>query len=94
MADGGICFSEEEVIEEFATYQPAGGRRKMKMLISRAGEIEIVQLIEKEYNNRQNCRSLVISGRTVETLTEKTFFRKTNANSVIGLVKCMRMNIG
>jgi DNA-binding NarL/FixJ family response regulator len=49
-------------------------------------ELEIVRLIEKEYKNRQIAKTLFISERTVET-HRKNIFRKTNSNSVIGLVK-------
>ena len=48
--------------------------------------MEIVRLIEKEYSNRQIAETLFISERTVET-HRKNIFRKTNTNSVIGLVK-------
>ena len=47
---------------------------------------EIIRLIEKEYNNKQIAEALFISERTVET-HRKNIFRKTNTNSVIGLVK-------
>jgi DNA-binding NarL/FixJ family response regulator len=49
-------------------------------------EIEIIRLIEKEYSNKQIAETLFISERTVET-HRKNIFRKTNTNSVIGLVK-------
>jgi len=83
IANGGIYFSEE-VIDEL---QRASNRRRQKEeahLTSR--EVEIIQLIEKEYNNKQIAETLYISERTVET-HRKNIFRKTNTNSVIGLVK-------
>lgn len=83
IAGGGIYFSEE-VIDEL---QRAGNRRKQKEeahLTDR--EIEIIRLIEKEYNNKLIAETLFISERTVET-HRKNIFRKTNTNSVIGLVK-------
>lgn len=83
IAGGGIYFSEE-VIDEL---QRAGNRKKQKEeahLTDR--EIEIIRLIEKEYNNKQIAETLFISERTVET-HRKNIFRKTNTNSVIGLVK-------
>ncbi len=46
----------------------------------------LLRLIEKEYNNKQIAEELFISERTVET-HRKNIFRKTNTNSVIGLVK-------
>ena len=39
-----------------------------------------------KYNNKQIAETLFISERTVET-HRKNIFRKTNTNSVIGLVK-------
>jgi two-component system, NarL family, nitrate/nitrite response regulator NarL len=83
IAGGGIYFSEE-VIDEL---QRASNRRKQKEEAHLTGrEIEIVRLIEKEFNNKQIAETLYISERTVET-HRKNIFRKTNTNSVIGLVK-------
>ncbi|MBM3416737.1 MAG: response regulator transcription factor [Bacteroidetes bacterium] len=83
MAGGGIYFSEE-VLDEL---QRSSNRKKQKEeahLTDR--EVEIIRLIEKEYNNKQIAETLFISERTVET-HRKNIFRKTNTNSVIGLVK-------
>lgn len=83
IAGGGIYFSEE-VLDEL---QRTSHRKKQKEeahLTDR--EIEIIRLIEKEYNNKQIAETLFISERTVET-HRKNIFRKTNTNSVIGLVK-------
>lgn len=83
IAGGGIYFSEE-VIDEL---QRAGNRKKQKEEAHLTGrETEIIRLIEKEYNNKQIAETLFISERTVET-HRKNIFRKTNTNSVIGLVK-------
>ncbi len=49
-------------------------------------EIEIVQLIAKEYSNEKIAKTLFISERTVET-HRKNIFRKTDTKSVIGLLK-------
>ena len=49
-------------------------------------EIEIIRLIEKEFNNRQIADSLFISERTVET-HRKNIFRKTQTSGLIGLIK-------
>jgi two-component system nitrate/nitrite response regulator NarL len=49
-------------------------------------ELEVIRLIEREYNNRQIAGELGISERTVET-HRKNILRKTNTNSVIGLIK-------
>jgi two-component system, NarL family, nitrate/nitrite response regulator NarL len=83
IAAGGIYFSEE-VLDEL---QKTSQRKKQNddaHLTAR--EVEIIQLIEKEYNNKQIAETLFISERTVET-HRKNIFRKTETNSVIGLVK-------
>jgi DNA-binding NarL/FixJ family response regulator len=83
IAGGGIYFSEEVINELQRTSQ----RKKENVEAHLTGrEIEILRLIEKEYNNKQIAEALFISERTVET-HRKNIFRKTNTNSVIGLVK-------
>ena len=83
IADGGIYFSEEVVTELQQTNQ----RKKINEEVHLTGrEIEITRLIEKEYGNKQIAEALFISERTVET-HRKNIFRKTNTNSVIGLIK-------
>ena len=83
IAGGGIYFSEE-VLDEL---ERNSRRRKQKEEAHLTGrEIEILRLIEKEYNNKLIAVTLYISERTVET-HRKNIFRKTNTNSVIGLVK-------
>jgi two-component system, NarL family, nitrate/nitrite response regulator NarL len=83
IAGGGIYFSEE-VIDEL---QKTSQRKKQKEDAHlTAREIEIIRLIEKEYNNKQIAETLFISERTVET-HRKNIFRKTDTASVIGLVK-------
>lgn len=83
IAEGGFYFSEEVMNELLRTTQ-----RKKQNTIAHltAREIEILRLIEKEYNNKQIAEALFISERTVET-HRKNIFRKTGTNSVIGLVK-------
>ena len=83
IAAGGIYFSEE-VIEELQRTDRRKKETEQAHLTSR--EIEVIRLIEKEYNNKQISEALFISERTVET-HRKNIFRKTNTNSVIGLVK-------
>ena len=83
IAGGGIYFSEE-VIDELQRASQRKKRKEEAHLTSR--ETEIVRLIEKEYNNKLIAETLYISERTVET-HRKNIFRKTNTNSVIGLVK-------
>ena len=83
IASGGIYFSDEVLNELEHTYL----RKKENADAHLTGrEIEIIRLIEKEYNNKQIAEALFISERTVET-HRKNIFRKTNTNSVIGLVK-------
>ena len=83
IAQGGIYFSEEVIAE----LQRSSQRKKQNEEAHLTGrEIEIIRLIEKEYNNKLIAEALFISERTVET-HRKNIFRKTNTNSVIGLVK-------
>lgn len=83
IAGGGIYFSEEVLngLRDKSTTkkEPSGIHLTER-------EIEIIRLIEKEYNNKQIAEALFISERTVET-HRKNIFRKTNTGSVLGLVK-------
>lgn len=83
IAAGGIYFSEE-VIQELQQTDQRKKENEEARLTSR--ELEIIGLIEKEFSNKQIAETLFISERTVET-HRKNIFRKTNTNSVIGLVK-------
>jgi two-component system, NarL family, nitrate/nitrite response regulator NarL len=83
IAGGGIYFSDE-VIDELQRTSQRKKQNAEAHLTDR--EVEIIRLIEKEYNNKQIAETLFISERTVET-HRKNIFRKTNTNSVIGLVK-------
>lgn len=49
-------------------------------------EKDILRLIAKEHSNKQMAEKLFISERTVET-HRKNIFRKTNATSLVGLIK-------
>lgn len=83
IAAGGIYFSEEVITE----LRKSSERKKQKEEAHlTAREIEIICLIEKEYNNKLIADTLFISERTVET-HRKNIFRKTGTNTVIGLVK-------
>ncbi len=80
---GGIYFSDE-VIQEMTK---ASEIKKETVEVNlTAREIEIIQLIEKEYSNKKIADTLFLSERTVET-HRKNIFRKTSTNSVIGLIK-------
>lgn len=83
IAGGGIYFSDE-VLSELERTSSRKKQKEEARLTDR--EVEIIRLIEKEYNNKQIADSLFISERTVET-HRKNIFRKTNTGSVIGLVK-------
>lgn len=84
IAEGGIYFSDE-VIKELERNQSnkKPGSKKVH-LTSR--ELEIIRLIEREFNNKQIAETLYISERTVET-HRKNILRKTGTNTVIGLIK-------
>lgn len=83
IANGGVYFSEE-VLEEM---MKASERKKTSEEVHLTiREIEIIRLIEKEFNNRQIADSLFISERTVET-HRKNIFRKTQTSGLIGLIK-------
>jgi len=83
IAGGGIYFSDE-VIEELKRTSTLKKENEEAHLTER--ELEIIKLIEKEFSNKQIAEQLFISERTVET-HRKNIFRKTNTNSIIGLVK-------
>jgi DNA-binding NarL/FixJ family response regulator len=83
IANGGIYFSDEVLNELQHTSRRKKESEQAHLTVR---EIEIISLIEKEYNNKQIAEALFISERTVET-HRKNIFRKTNTNSVIGLVK-------
>ena len=83
IAQGGIYFSDE-VVKELQLAKKKKKRVEEARLTSR--EVEILALIEKEFNNKQIAEALFISERTVET-HRKNIFRKTNTNSVLGLIK-------
>lgn len=83
IAGGGQFFSEEVLkeLEKFASIQKDNAEVQLTMR-----EIEIIRLIEKELSNREIAEKLFISERTVET-HRKNIFRKTQTNSLIGLIK-------
>jgi len=83
IACGGIYFSDE-VLHEMQRSTDRKKQGEEAHLTDR--EIEIIRLIEKEYNNKQIAETLFISERTVET-HRKNIFRKTGTGSIIGLVK-------
>jgi DNA-binding NarL/FixJ family response regulator len=83
IAGGGIYF-QDEVLEEMQKNDRIKKENNSVNLTNR--EIEIIKLLEKEMNTRDIANMLFISERTVET-HRKNIFRKTQTNSLIGLVK-------
>lgn len=79
----GKTFFSEEINQQL---QNASNAEEVKVAILSAREIEIVELIAKEYTNAKIAETLYISERTVET-HRKNIFRKTDTKSVIGLIK-------
>lgn len=82
VASGGTFFSDEVSAEMMRTYP----EQAAKEISLSQREIEVIELIAKEYTNARIAEALFISERTVET-HRKNIFRKTDTKSVIGLLK-------
>jgi two-component system, NarL family, nitrate/nitrite response regulator NarL len=83
IARGGGYFSDDLPWDDDTTIV----RRKTTDAPRLTGrELEIIRLIEREYNNRQIADRLFISERTVET-HRKHIYQKTCTNNVIALIK-------
>ena len=80
---GGIYFSDEVLNEMMKSSDRKKTSEEAHLTLR---EIEIIRLIEQEYNNKKIADSLFLSERTVET-HRKNIFRKTKTSSVIGLIK-------
>jgi DNA-binding NarL/FixJ family response regulator len=86
VVDGGKYFSEEvqnTIVNQFTTYLTQKSKGE-KILTPR--EIEIVQLLAKEYTNEKIANELNISFRTVET-HRKNIMQKTKSHNLAGLLK-------
>lgn len=83
IAAGGLYFTDE-VMQEMTRASERKTELDNAHLTIR--EIEIIRLIEKEYNNKKIADTLFLSERTVET-HRKNIFRKTRTSSVLGLIK-------
>lgn len=83
IVDGGSYFSEEVLTELERTSQRKKENEDVHLT---QREIEILRLMEQEKSNKQIADELFISERTVET-HRKNIFRKTGANSLVGLIK-------
>lgn len=87
VAEGGKYFSEEvqnTIVNQFTTYLTQQKGNAEKILTPR--EIEIVQLLAKEYTNEKIANELNISFRTVET-HRKNIMQKTKSHNLAGLLK-------
>lgn len=83
IAAGGIYF-QDEVLDEMEKNVRIRKENESVNLTNR--ELEIIRLLEKEMSTRDIANMLFISERTVET-HRKNIFRKTQTNSLIGLIK-------
>ncbi|MES2516351.1 MAG: response regulator transcription factor [Bacteroidota bacterium] len=89
VANGGTFFSDE-VSAEMMKVSPISDNKEITLSLR---EIEVIELIAKEYTNAKIAEALFISERTVET-HRKNIFRKTDTKSVIGLLKyCVERRI-
>ncbi len=83
IAAGGLYFTDEILAEMTRASEMQQANDAVNLS---AREIEVIKLIEKEYNNKLIADTLYLSERTVET-HRKNIFRKTKTSSVIGLIK-------
>lgn len=83
IARGGGYFSDDLPFDS-GNMSPRKTNGALPRLTGR--ELEIIRLIEREYNNRQIADTLFISERTVET-HRKHIYQKTCTNNVIALIK-------
>ena len=83
VAQGGIYFSKE-VLQELQNFTAIKRENTEVNITTR--ELEIIKLIAQDLSNKSIANQLFISERTVET-HRKNIFRKTNSNSVVGLLK-------
>jgi DNA-binding NarL/FixJ family response regulator len=90
VAEGGMYFSDEVSATMMKALSERGKKEPEKVYLSQR-ELEIVQLISKEFSNAQIADKLFISERTVET-HRKNIFRKTNTKTVVGLIKYLMEN--
>lgn len=81
VVSGGTFFDEAVTREILNSFSSKNDEKRLTLR-----EIEIIKLIEKEFSNKQISDKLFISERTVET-HRKNIFRKTNTQSVVGLLK-------
>jgi DNA-binding NarL/FixJ family response regulator len=82
VANGGSFFSDEVNLE----MMKVSNVNHSKEITLSSREIEVIELIAKEYSNAKIAEALFISERTVET-HRKNIFRKTDTKGVLGLLK-------
>jgi DNA-binding NarL/FixJ family response regulator len=85
ISEGGLYYAEEVSAILFKQIQQSNPRNDIvKKLTPR--EIQIIELIAKEYSSVQIAAELKISPFTVET-HRKNIYEKTNSKTVVGLIK-------
>lgn len=82
VANGGSFFSDEVNLE----MMKVSNVNHSKEITLSSREIEVIELIAKEFSNAKIAEALFISERTVET-HRKNIFRKTDTKGVLGLLK-------
>ncbi len=80
---GKQCF-DERVLEKLE--DSAKISNKVRAINITHREMEIIELMEKDFSNKEISSALNISVRTVET-HRKNIFRKTGTNNLLSLVK-------
>ncbi|MCF8304734.1 MAG: response regulator transcription factor [Bacteroidales bacterium] len=79
--DGKTYFSQDISNHLLGQFDPEAEKHNLSKR-----ELEILKMIAKEYSNKEIARQLFISERTVES-HRKNIYRKTNTESIIGLIK-------
>ena len=82
VANGGTFYSDE-VNAEMMRASTISESKEISLSVR---EIEVIELIAKEYSNAKIAETLFISERTVET-HRKNIFRKTDTKGILGLLK-------
>lgn len=81
-----------QIMDGFPYISPEITRMMLAKMNEKPGELlsererQVLNLIAKEFSNKQIAEQLFISERTVET-HRKNIFRKTNTTSLVGLIK-------
>ncbi|RFZ92131.1 DNA-binding response regulator [Mucilaginibacter conchicola] len=83
VAEGQNYFAPEITLQLMKSFK-RGQESESSRLTDR--EIEIIRMIEQDFGNKQIADLLFISERTVET-HRKNILRKTNTQTVVGLLK-------